>query len=243
MRWLPVILVLTSSTFAAADDRTAREGWIDLLAGKPEETWQRFDKGWVVTDFVTLDVKNPKLLSAKPVSGGTVWVNGPTGRVSNLLTKEKFGDCEVHVEFLVAKGSNSGIKFNAVYEIQIFDSFGKEKLTGKDCGGIYPRAKNNPYTYLDEGVGAKVNAAKPAGEWQSFDATFRAAKLNDLGEKTSNAVMVVAKWNDKIIHENLELKHPTGSNWVLKETAAGPFMLQADHGPVAFRNVKIRKLK
>lgn len=55
--------------------------------------------------------------------------------------------------------------------------------------------------------------------------------------------MVKAEWNGKLIHENVELKHPTGSNWVLKETATCPFMLQADHGPVAFRNVKIRPIK
>ena len=243
MKPLLVSLCLAGFTATVFADDKPTDGWIDLLAGTPSETWKDVDKGWIVTDAVVLDKDNPKRLTAKAVSGGTVWVNGPTGRVKNLVTKRSFGDCEVHCEFLIGKGSNSGIKFNAVYEIQIFDSFGKEKITGKDGGGIYPRAKNNPYTYLDEGIGAKVNASKPAGEWQSYDATFRAAKVNDKGEKTANANIVKAEWNGKLIHENVELKHPTGSNWVLKETATGPFMLQADHGPVAFRNVKIRPIK
>lgn len=46
-----------------------------------------------------------------------------------------------------------------------------------------------------------------------------------------------------MIHENQEVKTPTGANWKKKETPTGPFMLQADHGPVAFRNVRIKPAK
>ena len=55
--------------------------------------------------------------------------------------------------------------------------------------------------------------------------------------------MVKAELNGQLIHENVELKHPTGSNWVKNETPTGPFMLQADHGPVAVRVMKIRASK
>lgn len=231
------ILLIGSAPAFAADD------WIDLLAGKPGETWQTVDQAWIVSDAVALDPEKPNRLKATAVTGGTVWVNGP-GRVKDLITKQKFGDCDVHVEFLIAKGSNSGIKFHALYEIQIFDSYGKkEPLSGKEMGGIYPRAQNNPYKYLDEGIGPKVNACKKPGEWQTLTATFRAARFDDKGEKTKNAVMVKAELNGQLIHENVELKHPTGSNWVKKESPTGPFMLQADHGPVAVRVMKIRAIK
>ena len=46
--------------------------------------------------------------------------------------------------------------------------------------------------------------------------------------------------NAELIHENVELLHPTGSNWTKSEIAKGPVLLQADHGPVAFRNVRVR---
>lgn len=231
------MLLASNAPFAgAADD------WIDLLAGKPEDTWRTVDKAWIVSDAVTLDPEKPNRLKATAVTGGKVWVNGP-GRVKDLITKQSYGDCDVHVEFLIAKGSNSGIKFHALYEIQILDSFGKTKVTGKDMGGIYPRAQNNPYKYLDEGIGPKVNACKKPGEWQTLTATFHAAKFDDKGEKTKNAVMVKAELNGQLIHENVELKHPTGSNWVKKESPTGPFMLQADHGPVAVRVMKIRVVK
>jgi len=54
---------------------------------------------------------------------------------------------------------------------------------------------------------------------------------------------VKATLNGQLVHENQELKTPTGTNWTKKEVAEGPFMLQGDHGPVAFRNVRIRELR
>ena len=47
----------------------------------------------------------------------------------------------------------------------------------------------------------------------------------------------------QIIHENQELLTPTGDRWKDAEMAEGPLMLQADHGPVAFRNMKVRVLE
>jgi len=38
----------------------------------------------------------------------------------------------------------------------------------------------------------------------------------------------------------VELKTPTGNNWTKKEIPRGPLMLQGDHGPVAYRNVRVR---
>ena len=48
--------------------------------------------------------------------------------------------------------------------------------------------------------------------------------------------------NEQVIHEEVEAATPTGSDWVKKETPTGPFLIQADHGPIAIRNVRIRPL-
>jgi len=77
---------------------------------------------WTAVASVSLDEQNPRKLSAKPGNG--VYYNGPKGRTNNLFTKKKYGDLEMHIEFLVPKGTNSGIKFHGHYEIQIMDSFG-----------------------------------------------------------------------------------------------------------------------
>lgn len=244
------LVALVGSLVVLAEDAKAPaakadEGWIDLM--KPE-VWKKVDPRWIVTGEVKLapDAKgraDVRLKAAKQ-EGGTVWVNGEAGRLPNLITKEAFGDCEVHVEFLIAKGSNAGIKFQEVYEIQILDSFGsKKEPTGSDMGGIYPRADLEKGGYLDKGIPPKVNAAKPPGQWQTLTAVWKAPRFNDRGEKVANAVMVRATLNGRVIHENAEVKTPTGGNWKRKETPTGSFMLQCDHGPTAWRSVKIRPLK
>ena len=240
--FLGVLAALLFGTATAADT----DGWTDLLRTGPDSPWVKVDARWVRARAAALKADQPNRLTAEPVEGGPVWVNGTLGRVGNLITKQKYGDCEVHVEFLIAKRSNSGIKFHAVYEIQILDSAGKplDKLTGDDCGGIYPRAEEKPkYHHLDKGVPPRVNAAKPAGEWQTLDVVFRAPRFDDKGNKVESARIVKAVLNGQLIHENQELKTPTGGNWNRKETPTGPFMLQADHGPVAFRNVRIRPVR
>ncbi|MFO0939014.1 MAG: DUF1080 domain-containing protein [Gemmataceae bacterium] len=242
---LSVAAMLGSWTNTRAADPKLSET-IDLLAGKPEETWRTVDAGWIFSDTVVVDPMKANRLSAKPVTGGTIWVNGKTGRLKDLITKKTFGDCQVHIEFFLAKGSNSGIKFHAVYEIQIEDIYGvpDAKLKGEHCGGIYPRSVQDPnYRHIDDGIAPKLNACKKPGEWQTLDVTFRTVRLNEKGEKTSNAMIERAELNGKLIHDHQEMKTPTGANWKIKEKTAGPFMLQADHGPVAVRKLTITPIK
>jgi hypothetical protein len=238
LSWVLGVTVASADEPKKSADKPA-DGWIDLMK---TDAWKKVDAGWIFTDEVKLNPEKNTRLSASKKEGGTIWVNGENGRQPDLYTKQDFGDCEVHVEFLIAKSSNSGIKFHGVYEIQILDSFGKKDLDGRDMGGIYPRA-DSVKGYLDKGVGPKVNASRPAGEWQTLEAIWKSPRFDAKGEKIASAVMVKATLNGKLIHENVEVKTPTGGNWTKKETATGPFMLQCDHGPIAFRNVRIRPME
>jgi hypothetical protein len=236
-RSLAVFLLLA----LAVPGRAAEEGWIDLSAdAKAREGWEKVTDDWAVAGNATLDPKNPRKLVAE--SGDGVLVNSPKGRAPNLVSKQRFTDAEVHVEFLIPKGSNSGVKLMGLYEIQIYDSHAKKDVDGADCGGIYPRAEEKPlYHHIDKGTPPRVNAAKPPGEWQTLDIVFRAPRFDAEGKKTANARFVKVVLNGEVIHENVEVEYPTGSAWRLKkETAAGPLLLQGDHGSVAFRNVRIR---
>ena len=160
----------------------------------------------------------------------------------NLLTEAEFGDIELHVEFCIAKHSNSGVYLQGRYEIQVYDSFGVEKseYPGIECGGIYPRWIN------EQNVGGhspRVNASKPAGEWQSFDITFRAPRFDASGKKVANAKMVRVRHNGQLVHENVELKGPTRSAQWEDEKPTGPILLQGDHGPVAYRNLRVKRVQ
>jgi hypothetical protein len=44
------------------------------------------------------------------------------------------------------------------------------------------------------------------------------------------------------IHDNLVVDKPTGSELDDKVNEPGPFLLQGDHGSVAFRNIRVKKL-
>jgi hypothetical protein len=246
MRLLSVRLgfvLMTSSVLWAvtADAQTAEEGWIDLTGSQSFDAWKPPTGAWAIVGGVHLDPDNPRRLVAEPGTG--VLSNGPTGRAPNLVTNESFGDLEAHVEFLIPQGSNSGVKFQGLYEVQILDSWGKEKVTGTDCGGIYPRANAKPkYHYLDEGHPPKANASRPAGQWQTLDVHFQAPRFDTSGQKVAQARFVKVVLNGRLIHEDVEVATPTGAAWVKKESPTGPLLLQGDHGPVAFRNVRIRPL-
>ncbi len=230
-------LVFAPLALAPADD----DGWIDLTADGLA-AFRGPTGAWAVVADAGLDPDDPKHLRGQPGTGAIV--NDPPGRTANLVTKQAFGDAEVHLEFLVPKGSNSGIKLQGLYEIQIFDSHGIDPPTASHSGGIYPRAELLPrYRHIDDGIPPRLNASKPAGEWQTLDLVFRAPRFDSDGQKTANARFDKVALNGQVVHENVELLYPTGHAWnTKKEIPAGPIMLQADHGPVAFRKVRVRVL-
>jgi hypothetical protein len=71
---------------------------------------------------------------------------------------------------------------------------------------------------------------------------FRAPRFDAAGKKVADARFDKVVLNGQVIHEDVAVATPTGNAWVRKEAPRGPLLLQADHGPVAFRNVRIRPL-
>jgi hypothetical protein len=233
---------LISLLLGAVTAGSADEGWVELIGDHGFDRWRAPTGDWITVGEAHPDATKPTRLVGE-FGHGTI-VNGVTGKTRNLLSKQDFADIEAHFEFMIPKGANSGVKFEGLYEIQIHDSFGVAKPTASHCGGIYPRAELLPrYRYLDQGTPPRVNAAKPAGEWQELDVTFRAPRFDAGGKKIENARLEKVVLNGHVIHERLELKTPTGHAWQQKERAKGPILLQGDHGPVAFRNIRVRPLE
>lgn len=224
---------------AVAGEKVEQRGWLPIFWGKNLHGWKSKsdDKtgDWQVAGSVPVDQSNPKLFAIQPGEG--ILVNGKTGRTVNLFTKGEHGDVEAHVEFVVPQGSNSGIYFQGRYEIQVLDSFGVTKPKYSDCGGIYQRWADGKGF---EGHAPKVNASKAPGEWQTFDVTFRAPRFDAAGKKIENARFVKVVHNGKLIHENVEVTGPTRAAAFGDEQPKGPIMLQGDHGPVAYRDLRIK---
>jgi hypothetical protein len=190
---------------------------------------------WIEAGDAKLNQDDKKKLVAIDGKGVIICENGKT---VNLVTKQNHGDIKVELDFMVSKKSNSGVYLQGRYEIQIFDSWGKENPVSWDCGGIYARYDGTK-TY--EGTPPLVNASKHPGEWQHFEINFKAPRFNSKGEKIKNAVFKKVKLNGIIVQKNAEVTGPTASSLDNIEESTGPLMLQGDHFPVAYRNIKLKK--
>lgn len=222
----------TNTLLQAADEKQVDA--IELFNGRDVSGWREKTGEWMAASEVPLDPKDAKRFAIK--EGRGVLVNGPTGKTVNLVTTGEFGDLEMHVEFVVPQGSNSGVYFMGRYEIQVLDSFGHTPLKYGDNGGIYRNGKGW------EGKPPNVNVSKAPGEWQTFEIIFRAPRFDAQGKKTEDARFVKVVHNGKVIHENVSVNGPTTAAAFTDEKATGPIMLQGDHGPVAYRHLRVRKV-
>jgi len=193
-----VVLVLAASVVAQAP-KADNKGWIDLFNGKDLSGWhlRKADgpNGWTVKDGV--------------------YINTP--KSTDIQTDAEFYSFQLHVEFKCEPHTNSGVYMRDKYEVQIFDSFGKQP-DDSDCGALYKR------------IAPAVNASKPPGEWQTFDITFIGRRLTVIH-------------NGKTVLDKVDVG-PKGTGAASsRDDGPGPLRLQGDHEAVSFRNVRIRSLK
>lgn len=165
----------------------------------------------------------------------------------DLSSTTSFGDARIHIEWHSPPGGegqmagNSGVYLQGKYELQVLGT----------------KRGNNPPAMNEAGAfynikPADSNASRGPGEWQAYDIWFRAARFDSDGNKAENARATVY-WNGRLVHDDVELPHPTGSQQANGESAAegldyqiGPLVLQ-DHvsdaeGPVWYRNIWIAPL-
>jgi hypothetical protein len=158
-------------------------------------------------------------------------------RGGDIMTKDKFQDYQLHVEFMTpympdahgqARG-NSGVYMQSRYEIQVLDSYGKARPGKGDCGAVYNQSA------------PLVNACKPALRWQTYDIVYRAPRFVD-GKLTEHPRVTVMQ-NGVLIQNNTEIGGNTVSSVMGDDPATpGPILLQ-DHGnTVKYRNIWIMPL-
>jgi 3-keto-disaccharide hydrolase len=168
------------------------------------------------------------------IEGGIATAAGGT-----ITSKQKFGDCQLHVEFATpaeVKGSgqgrgNSGIYLMSRYEVQILDSYDNKTYFDGLCGAIY---KEQPPT---------VNACRKPGEWQTYDILFTAPRFDDGGSVIKPGYVTVLH-NGVLIHNHFELLGVTSYTEPPKYATHGekePLQIQFHGNPVRFRNIWIRE--
>lgn len=179
---------------------------------------------WVVKDPArTWEVKDG-LLTVRPGTG-------------DLHTKDSFGDIQLHMEWRIPADvtgggesrGNSGIKLHEAYEVQILDSYGAKESVDRISGAVYKQ--HAPL----------VNAARKAGQWQSYDIVFRAPRFDDKGALQRNGTLTVLH-NGVLVQDRAKIFGRTNSSAPVSPAYRQPFFLQ-DHGSaVSFRNIWAREL-
>ena len=216
--WYPVPAKVTPGATPGAPPSDA----ILLFDGKNLDAWKSAtgDKpaGWNIVD-------------------GQMVVTPGTG---DIQTREKFGDVQLHVEWLDPvlpadkvnqDRGNSGVFLQDVYEVQVLDNFENKTYVNGMVGSIY---KQFP---------PLVNAAWAAEHWQTYDIIFTAPRFSADGSLASPARLTVLL-NGVLVQNNSVLKGGTTYIGAPSYQAHGdmPLRLQ-DHGHlVRFRNIWLRKL-
>jgi 3-keto-disaccharide hydrolase len=181
--------------------------------GKPVELFDgKSMDGW--------DVENKNKPMNWTIEDGAMTNTPPA---NNLVSKQKFQDFKIQAEYKLDKphtgqnGSvvkaNSGIYLRGRYELQVLDDYGEKPF---ERGHMSVYGWHTPL----------VNASKPAGEWQSMEATV-------VGNK------VTVFLNGQKVQDNVTLEAITGGALDANESEPGPIMLQGDHEKVWYRKVTV----
>ena len=171
-------------------------------------------------------------------SDGSMDVKNGSG---DIQTKQNFGDIQLHIEWKNPatprangqKRANSGVFFQGRYEIQVLDNYDNKTYTNGQVGSVYKQ-----HVPL-------VNAAKPSGEWQTYDIIYHAPTFDSIGRKTKSATVTVLH-NGVLIQDNVVIYGTTEYVGIPKNNphGKGPLKLQDhnDQSGVSYRNIWVREL-
>jgi hypothetical protein len=201
---------------------------IVLFGGKDLSQWEQHVKEGNVEKSVPPTWK---------VSDGVFEVDARHG---GLFTREKFGDCQLHVEWsspIEVKGTsqgrgNSGVLIMSRYEIQVLDVYQNPTYADGQAGAIYGQWP------------PLASPARKPGEWNTYDILWEAPRFD--GEKLVKPAFVTVLYNGVMVHHHKELMGPMVYRQVAHYTpheAEEPLMLQDHNNPVRYRNIWIRRLK
>lgn len=211
-----------------------KDGWILLFDGKTPSSWINAKtgifplSGWDISDG-TLSV-NPD--SKKPGEGG------------DIVTKEKYRDFELVLDFMYSTGANSGIKYFVDIEADngSLASIGCEYQILDDIN--HPDAKegiggNRTLAGLYDLIAPENKHDKGANRWNQARIIVKGDKVQHWlnGYLTVEYQRSTPAWKELVAMSKYKPFRGFG------EAAEGRILLQ-DHGNrVWFKNIKIRELK
>ena len=222
-----------------SDDETAvapTEQWEILFDGTNTDSWRGYgmenfpEQGWVIEEDGTLHVQG----SGKGEAGG----GG-----GDIITRNKYRNFELDLEWKVSEGANSGIFYLAqeiegkpIYisapEMQILDN---ERHLDANLGKDGNRKAGSLYDLIP----AVPQNAKPAGEWNHVKVmVYKGTVVHWMnGENVLEYHLWTDQWKEMCANSKF-------ADWPeFIDTAEEGYIGLQDHGDdVWFRNIKIREL-
>jgi hypothetical protein len=208
------VLVQWALLFAPADD-----GFVRLFPGDSLQGWIEEQHS-----FFKREHPNQRTWSAKD---GVVGCNGALGNCGFLRYQKPLGDFVLRLEYCVPKGCNSGVGIRARvpyttlspntlpssvgFEVQILDDAGKPAAIGSS-GAFYSV------------LAPRVNAARPAGEWNQLEIDCRGPRIH-------------VTLNGQRVQDVDQTKIPN----IEPRPLSGYLSLQNHGGSVRFRNVRLKE--
>jgi hypothetical protein len=221
-----------------------------LLAGRCLQAQQRLEltdlssfrqpsANWTITGDVKADLSANDVFSVSDGTGILVNQLHKTKEPVDLYTNFQHGDLDLELDYMMARGANSGIYLQGRYEVQLLDSWGVIHPRASDNGGIYERWDDSrPQGQQGyEGHAPRQNASRAPGLWQHLKISFQAPRFDAMGKRIQPAKILLIALNGVTIQDNVELSGVTRGAADQAETSSGPLRLQGDHGAVAFRNI------
>lgn len=156
-------------------------GAVVLFDGRDLSAWR--PTGWIVRDGA---------LEVTPKAG-------------NLVSREAFGSCRLHVEWWTPPGpglkdgqnrGNSGIFLMGLYEVQVLDTFENRTYADGMAGAVY--GQHPP----------AANPIRPPGQWQSYDIEFHRPQFGADGALLRPAT-VTLDFNGVRVQDRFPLTGPT----------------------------------
>ncbi len=232
MAGLITFLMITESSAIGGDisehksNSKITQDWVVLFNGETTEHWRGYNSDEFPSEVWKIEGDELVFMPAENMGA------------NDIITKEKYTDFELELEWWISEGGNSGIFHSvveqpgvAIYwsgiELQIIDGQGYDGLSeAQESGALYDMKPAIPQN------------VKPQGEWNSVRIVSDGPHVEywQNGEKVVEYERWSADWYSMVKNSKFEC-HPSFGN-----APSGHIGLQ-DHGNVVrFRNIRIREL-
>jgi len=209
------------SRTATGAPTTGKKGWQPLIGKIPANHWHNYLQedvaGWQIVD-------------------GTLFSSGNNG---DLVSHDLFDDFELHVEWKIEKGGNSGIFFHVSEDVQYAGMYqtGPEFQLIDNDNYAEPLQANQVTGSASDVLAPTLDATRHAGSWNTTTIIVDRGKVEHWlnGKKILAYDLESPQWKAAVARSKF---HDFDYALVRK----GRIGLQ-DHGhPVWFRNIRVRRL-